>query len=119
VLEKGSAGKLGVLEKGSAGKLGVLGPLVRRCPLCPPNTGTHPTFSEGRNKLLLNYNNPLNRRIQDRLKFLSVITATMTFDLYIPENLEFRDYIAIVQTARTFADGYDKKVYESLPVISK
>jgi scytalone dehydratase len=43
----------------------------------------------------------------------------MTFDLYIPENLEFRDYIAIVQTARTFADGYDKKVYESLPVISK
>ncbi|PWY65414.1 NTF2-like protein [Aspergillus eucalypticola CBS 122712] len=33
----------------------------------------------------------------------------MAFQLYIPKNLEFRDYIAIVQTARAFADGYDKK----------
>ncbi|KAJ5377420.1 NTF2-like protein [Penicillium cataractarum] len=33
----------------------------------------------------------------------------MTFQLCIPENLEFRDYIAIVQTARAFADGYDMK----------
>ncbi|KAL1895703.1 hypothetical protein Sste5346_005175 [Sporothrix stenoceras] len=33
----------------------------------------------------------------------------MAFELYIPENLQFHDYLAIVQTARTFADGYDKK----------
>ncbi|KAJ5113790.1 NTF2-like protein [Penicillium angulare] len=33
----------------------------------------------------------------------------MAFELYIPANLNFRDYIAIVQTARAFADGYDCK----------
>ncbi|KAL1895031.1 hypothetical protein Sste5346_005451 [Sporothrix stenoceras] len=41
----------------------------------------------------------------------------MTFELYIPENLEFRDYLAIVQTARTFADGYDKKDAERLRAV--
>ncbi|KAJ5122215.1 NTF2-like protein [Penicillium atrosanguineum] len=41
----------------------------------------------------------------------------MTFELYIPENLEFRDYIAIVQTARTFADGYDQKDAERLHAV--
>lgn len=39
----------------------------------------------------------------------------MPFDLYIPENLEFRDYLAVVQLARTFADGYDKKVRPDSP----
>ena len=34
----------------------------------------------------------------------------MGFELYIPKNLEFCDYIEIVQSARTFADGYDRKV---------
>jgi hypothetical protein len=37
-------------------------------------------------------------------------SVAMVFELYIPENLEFRDYITIVQSARTFADGYDRKV---------
>lgn len=32
------------------------------------------------------------------------------FDIYIPDNLRFHDYIAIVQTARVWADGYDRKV---------
>ncbi|KAL3484163.1 NTF2-like protein [Aspergillus germanicus] len=31
------------------------------------------------------------------------------FNIYVPENLSFADYIAIVQTARILADGYDKK----------
>ncbi|CAK7204888.1 hypothetical protein SEUCBS139899_007650 [Sporothrix eucalyptigena] len=39
------------------------------------------------------------------------------FELYIPENLEFRDYLAIVQTARTFADGYDQKDAERLRAV--
>ncbi|KAH8646690.1 hypothetical protein BX600DRAFT_390217 [Xylariales sp. PMI_506] len=38
----------------------------------------------------------------------------MTFEIYIPENLEFRDYLAIVHTARAWADGYDRKCYEML-----
>lgn len=37
----------------------------------------------------------------------------MVFELYIPKNLEFCDYIEIVQLARTFADGYDRKVCQS------
>lgn len=32
------------------------------------------------------------------------------FEIYIPANLSFQDYIAIIQTARVWADGYDKKV---------
>jgi hypothetical protein len=36
------------------------------------------------------------------------------FNIYIPENLSFADYIAIVQTARVLADGYDKKVSTSV-----
>ncbi|GAM40330.1 hypothetical protein TCE0_038r12601 [Talaromyces pinophilus] len=31
------------------------------------------------------------------------------FEIYIPANLSFQDYIAIIQTARVWADGYDKK----------
>ncbi|KAJ0417660.1 NTF2-like protein [Aspergillus carlsbadensis] len=31
------------------------------------------------------------------------------FDIHVPENLSFADYIAIVQTARVLADGYDRK----------
>lgn len=34
----------------------------------------------------------------------------MTFEIYIPDNLTFQDYIAVVQTARVWADGYDRKV---------
>ncbi|KAJ5717068.1 hypothetical protein N7488_002714 [Penicillium malachiteum] len=36
------------------------------------------------------------------------------FELYIPDNLSFQDYIAIVQTARAWADGYDLKDYDHL-----
>lgn len=32
------------------------------------------------------------------------------FEIYIPTNLSFQDYIAIIQTARVWADGYDRKV---------
>ncbi|KAJ5921737.1 hypothetical protein N7454_009211 [Penicillium verhagenii] len=31
------------------------------------------------------------------------------FEIYIPKNLTFDVYIAIVQTARVWADGYDRK----------
>ncbi|KAF4628321.1 hypothetical protein G7Y89_g9831 [Cudoniella acicularis] len=33
----------------------------------------------------------------------------MAFEIYIPSNLTFQDYIAISQCARTLADGYDRK----------
>ncbi|KAE8155178.1 NTF2-like protein [Aspergillus avenaceus] len=33
----------------------------------------------------------------------------MSFNIYIPHNLTFPDYISIIQTARAFADGYDLK----------
>ncbi|CAK7205298.1 hypothetical protein SEUCBS139899_008067 [Sporothrix eucalyptigena] len=33
----------------------------------------------------------------------------MTFQIYIPSNLSFQDYIAVIQTARAWADGYDQK----------
>ncbi|KAJ5653099.1 hypothetical protein N7490_000102 [Penicillium lividum] len=36
------------------------------------------------------------------------------FELYIPDNLSFQDYIAVVQTARAWADGYDLKDYDHL-----
>ncbi|KAJ5522645.1 scytalone dehydratase [Penicillium frequentans] len=36
------------------------------------------------------------------------------FDIYIPDNLRFQDYIAIVQTARVWADGYDRKSFPRL-----
>ena len=32
------------------------------------------------------------------------------FELYIPLDLTFSDYIAVIQTARAWADGYDLKV---------
>lgn len=38
----------------------------------------------------------------------------MTLEIYIPNNLTFQDYIAVVQTARVWADGYDRKVWEKL-----
>ncbi|KAF5630042.1 scytalone dehydratase [Fusarium sp. NRRL 52700] len=38
----------------------------------------------------------------------------MTFEIYIPDNLTFKDYIAVVQTARVWADGYDRKSEERL-----
>ncbi|KAJ5673041.1 NTF2-like protein [Penicillium longicatenatum] len=41
----------------------------------------------------------------------------MVFELYVPENLEFRDYITIVQSARTFADGYDRRDAERLRAV--
>lgn len=34
----------------------------------------------------------------------------MAFEIYIPEDLKFSDYVAVLQTARTWADGYDRKV---------
>lgn len=34
----------------------------------------------------------------------------MPFEIYIPSNLTFQDYVAICQCARTLADGYDRKV---------
>ncbi|KAH6667831.1 hypothetical protein B0J14DRAFT_567189 [Halenospora varia] len=33
----------------------------------------------------------------------------MAFEIYIPTNLTFQDYVAITQCARTLADGYDRK----------
>ncbi|KAJ5771542.1 hypothetical protein N7520_002071 [Penicillium odoratum] len=36
------------------------------------------------------------------------------FELYIPDKLSFQDYIAVVQTARAWADGYDLKDYDHL-----
>ncbi|RYP65888.1 hypothetical protein DL771_008072 [Monosporascus sp. 5C6A] len=33
----------------------------------------------------------------------------MTFNIYIPENLAFSDYIAVIQVARTWADAQDRK----------
>ncbi|KAL2203440.1 NTF2-like protein [Sarocladium strictum] len=38
----------------------------------------------------------------------------MAFEIYIPDNLTFQDYIAVIQTARVWADGYDKKDRERL-----
>ncbi|KAL5586837.1 hypothetical protein ACKLNR_015085 [Fusarium oxysporum f. sp. zingiberi] len=38
----------------------------------------------------------------------------MAFEIYIPDNLTFQDYIAVVQTARVWADGYDRKSEERL-----
>lgn len=38
----------------------------------------------------------------------------MAFEIYIPENLKFPDYIAVLQTTRTWADGYDRKVNHNL-----
>lgn len=34
----------------------------------------------------------------------------MAFEIHIPENLKFSDYVAVLQTTRTWADGYDRKV---------
>jgi len=34
----------------------------------------------------------------------------MAFEIYIPSNLTFQDYLAVCQCARTLADGYDRKV---------
>jgi scytalone dehydratase len=39
----------------------------------------------------------------------------MPFEIYIPGNLSFHDYISVVQTARVWADGYDQKVGPHLP----
>lgn len=39
----------------------------------------------------------------------------MAFEIYIPENLKFSDYIAVLQTTRTWADGYDRKVGQKPP----
>lgn len=39
----------------------------------------------------------------------------MAFEIYIPENLKFSDYIAVLQTTRTWADGYDRKVDQIAP----
>lgn len=33
----------------------------------------------------------------------------MGFEIYVPENLTFQDYLAICQCARTLADAYDRK----------
>jgi len=33
----------------------------------------------------------------------------MVFEIYIPSNLTFQDYIAVCQCSRTLADGYDRK----------
>ncbi|KIV77596.1 hypothetical protein PV11_09385 [Exophiala sideris] len=37
-----------------------------------------------------------------------------SFALHIPTNITFQDYFAIIQTARTWADGYDLKSYPHL-----
>lgn len=34
----------------------------------------------------------------------------MSFEISIPEKLTFQNYIAVMQTARAWADGYDRKV---------
>jgi regulator of RNase E activity RraB len=39
----------------------------------------------------------------------------MGFEIYIPENLTFQDYLAICQCARTLADAYDRKVRPYMP----
>ncbi|KAL4804546.1 NTF2-like protein [Aspergillus unguis] len=41
----------------------------------------------------------------------------MVFQIYNASNLAFQDYIAIVQSARTLADGYDKKDEERLRAV--
>lgn len=33
-----------------------------------------------------------------------------SFELFVPHNLTFQDYLAISQCARTWCDGYDFKV---------
>ncbi|TVY76013.1 Scytalone dehydratase [Lachnellula suecica] len=33
----------------------------------------------------------------------------MAFEIYIPSNLTFQDYLAVCQCSRTLADGYDRK----------
>ena len=42
--------------------------------------------------------------------FIAPNIFTMAFKIYVPENLTFADYIGVVQCARTWADGYDRKV---------
>jgi hypothetical protein len=55
------------------------------------------------------------RAEQERRATTCSLQKTMSeFNIYVPENLSFPDYIAIVQTARVLADGYDKKVSTSL-----
>ncbi|KAL4735872.1 NTF2-like protein [Aspergillus similis] len=41
----------------------------------------------------------------------------MVFQIYDARNLDFKDYIAIVQSARTLADGYDRKDEERLRAV--
>ena len=43
----------------------------------------------------------------------AVIYQNSMFDIYVPEALQFLDYIHVCQVARTWADGYDRKVYQS------
>lgn len=43
----------------------------------------------------------------------------MAFEIYIPENLKFSDYIAVLQTTRTWADGYDRKVDQTAPHLTQ
>lgn len=37
----------------------------------------------------------------------------MAFEIFVPTNLAFQDYLAVCQCARTLADGYDRKVWPS------
>lgn len=43
----------------------------------------------------------------------------MAFEIYIPEDLKFSDYIAVLQTTRTWADGYDRKVDQTPPPLNR
>jgi scytalone dehydratase len=49
----------------------------------------------------------------DRVIRVILTQHSNMFDIYFPDNLDFRDYINVSQVARTWADGYDRKV-ESL-----
>lgn len=39
----------------------------------------------------------------------------MAFEIYIPENLTFQDYLTVCQVSRTLADAYDRKVLHHVP----
>lgn len=47
---------------------------------------------------------------------MSATAAPPPFEINVPENLTFQDYLAIHQTARVWADGYDLKVSFAPPL---
>ena len=51
--------------------------------------------------------------------YISIVkSAQMAFEINIPINLTFQTYLSICECARTFADGYDRKVICLLAIFS-